>query len=267
MKLKTSLLEKFVPVLLVAVIALSFAVGVLWQRVQDLDGKVIAGATANQQAAPAQPEQVQVTDEQIKGLFSKNLITVGDADKELVLVEVADTSCPYCHIASGKNPELNKSVGQQFTLVEDGGSYVAPVEEMKKLVDAGKASYVYLYTPGHGNGEMGHKALLCAHEKGKFWQAHDLLYSSEAYDLLNNIVKNDKTKSQELADFLKSAVSPAEMKACLDSGKYDSSPTDETTISSTLGVSGTPAFFINTTRFSGAYSFTDMKSAVDAILN
>lgn len=77
-----------------------------------------------------------------------------------------------------------------------GGTYVAPVPEMKRLVDEGKAAFVFIYTNGHGNGEMGTKAMYCAHEKGNFWPVHDKLMSSEGYGLLNDVVKNDKTKSK-----------------------------------------------------------------------
>jgi protein-disulfide isomerase len=180
---------------------------------------------------------------------------------------VADPSCPYCSASSGKNPALNNQIGPQFKLVSDGGTYVAPVEEMKKMVDSGQAGYAYIYFPGHRNGDMAMKALYCADEKGKFWQAHDLLMAEAGYNLINNTVLNDKTKSGELAEFLKSAVAVADMKSCLDSGKYDSVLSADTSLAQTLGVQGTPGFFVNTTPFAGAYSWTDMKSAVDAALN
>lgn len=263
-KTRASLAERLVPILLVAVIGLSFVMGVLWQKVQGLEkgGSGANTATAQQQAQ----EEVQVSIDQIKDLFSKDIIKFGDASKKLLLVAIEDPSCPYCHIASGKNPELNKSAGGQFTLVKDGGTYIAPMDEIKKLVDSGKASLAYFYTNGHGNGEMGHKALVCAHEKGKFWAAHDLLYSSKGYDLLNNTVKNDKTKAGELAEFLKSAVPAADMKACLDSGKYDGRITAESSLATSLSVGGTPGFFVNATRFAGAYSYAEMEPVVKAAL-
>lgn len=148
----------------------------------------------------------------------------------------------------------------------DGGTYIAPVPEMKKLVDSGKAAFAYIYYPGHGNGEMGAKALYCAAEKGKFWEVHDLLMTSKGYDLINNTVKNDKAKSGELAEFLKSAFDAASMKACLAGGKYDTRIQDDMKLASGLGVQGTPGFFVNSTPFSGAYSYKDMESAVTAAL-
>lgn len=220
-----------------------------------------AAQPAVQQQA-AQPKAPTVTLDTIKALFNDKNLVSGDKNSKNLLVEVADPSCPYCHIAGGHNSQLNKQVGPQFTLVADGGTYIAPVPEMKKLVDSGKAAYVYIYYPGHGNGEMGAKALYCAKEKGKFWEAHDKLMSSEGYDLMNTTVKNDKSKSQEVADFLSSAMNAADMKACLDSGKYDAKLQEDIQTGTKLGVSGTPGFFINTTNFAGAYSWKDMQSSV-----
>ncbi len=221
-----------------------------------------AQPTASQQPAAAQPQAPTVTLDTIQALFSGKYIQFGDKNSKNLLVEVADPSCPYCHIAAGKNPELNKQVGSRFTLSTDGGTYIAPVPKMKELVDKGQAAFVWIYTNGHGNGEMGTKALYCAHEKGQFWPVHDKLMSAEGYDLLNNQVKNDKAKSQELASFLASATDANEMKKCLDSGKYDARLSEDSSIAASIGVSGTPGFYVNTTNFSGAYSWKDMESVV-----
>ena len=263
----SNLSEKFVPVLLLATIALAFLVGTLWQKVQNLEKGTITDTT--QQATNNAPtkQKPDIAIDVIKELFNdKGLISFGGADRKLLFVEIADPSCPYCHVAAGKDPELNAQIGANFKLVSDGGSYIAPVPEMKKLVDAGKASFVYIYFPGHGNGEMATKALYCAHEKGKFWEVHDLLMTNTGYNLINNTVKNDKSQSGTLADFLKPVFSSSDMKACLDSGKYDSQLSEDMGIAQDLGVNGTPGFFVNTTNFAGAYSYKDMQSVVDATL-
>lgn len=224
---------------------------------------VVQQPAASPQQAPQQPKANLA---QIKDVFNKAQIKFGDAGKKLVMIEVADPSCPYCSAAAGENPELNKQMGTQFTLVADGGSYVAPVPEMKKLVTSGSAAFAYIYTPGHGNGEMGTKALYCANEKGKFWEAHDLLMSANGYDLLNNKVKNDKTKSQDVADFLQAAVDSSFMKQCLDSGKYDSRLKDDIALATGIGVNGTPGFYLNDKLFAGAYNYKDMEATAKSAL-
>jgi len=195
----------------------------------------------------------------IKALFDQDTLKFGKASAKNLIVEASDPSCPYCHIAGGKNPELNKQVGTQFLLKADGGTYVAPVPEIKKLVDSGKAAFVYLFFPGHGNGELAAQSFYCAYEKNKFWEAHDLLMSAAGYSLMND---GAQPTAESISTFLKSVVDEAFMKDCLSSGKYASKLTRDTNVAQQFGVQGTPGFFINTTRFDGAYGYTDMASAV-----
>lgn len=261
-KRSSSIFEKMIPALLVITIGLAFLVGVLWQKVENLAKGGTTTTTQEQGAAPT-PKKVEIS--QIKDLFNKDVIKFGNQDSKLIFVEASDPSCPYCHIAGGLNSALNTQVGPQFKLVKDGGTYVAPVIEMKKLVDSGKASFVWLYFNGHGNGELATKALYCAYEKGKFWEAHDLLMTEKGYDFVNETVKNDVAQSGKMVDFLKSANVP-DLKACLDSGKYDDRLASDMGLAASLGVSGTPGFFVNETNFAGAYNFTDMESLVTSAL-
>ncbi len=252
--------------ILVAVLIISaFFLGALTNKVASLEkGSTVATTqkAQNPTGAPEQPSQPLVTINQIRALFNSKNLVIGDKNSKNLIVEISDPSCPYCQAASGMNPELNKQIGIQFTLPSDGGSYIAPVPEIKKLVDSGKAAFVYIYALGHGAGEMGAKAFYCANDQGKFWEVHDLLMSNAGYNLMNNDIKNDKTKSQQLADFLSSAANNNQMKQCLDSGKYDKKLTEDMATAQTLGFRGTPDFFINTTNFPGAVDWKNMQSAV-----
>ena len=217
--------------------------------------------TGNAQAAPT------VTIDQIRALFTdkKNLV-FGKTDSKLLFVEFADPSCPYCHIAAGKNGELNQQVGDRFTLKADGGTYVAPVIEMKKLVDQGKAAFVWIFSPGHGNGELATQALYCAQDQEKFWPVHDLLMSNTGYTLVNETVQNDITKIPQLTDFLKDVVDSSKLQVCLESGKYADRIQSDQALARQFGANGTPSFFVNDKNYSGAYSFTDMQAVVDTAL-
>jgi len=226
-------------------------------------GTTNSTATATPTTVQEQAATANINIDQVKALFNDKNIVLGNKDSKLLIVEFSDPSCPYCHAASGKNSALNKQMGGQFLLKSDGGSYVAPEEEIKKLVDSGKAGFVWLYANGHGNGELATQAFYCANEKGKFWEVHDKLMSAEGYELINTTVKNDKTKSGIMADFLKGAVDPKSMKECLESGKYANRLSEDMTTARNMGFEGTPYFIINTTRFVGAYSFTEMQGAVD----
>jgi len=235
--------------------------GYLYGKVKGLEKAGVAQAPAAQQQQ--QQPQVTVTKEQLQGLFDGKNITFGKKDAKLTFVEFSDPSCPFCHVAAGKNATLNKQMGQQFIMKADGGTYVAPVPEMKKLVDEGKASMVWVYANGHGNGEMGTEALYCANEKGKFWEVHDLLMSAEGYELMNTTMKNDRTQSPKMAEFLKKAVDQKFMESCLKDGKYKDRLVTDMDIATKFGFSGTPSFFVNTQNFAGAYSYTEMESLVN----
>ncbi len=251
--------------LVVVLIVAAFVIGLLLTKVQMLEknvGKTTQG-TETTTGANQQPVKPKVELSQVKDVFNKAAIKFGDGNEKLVILEISDPSCPYCQIAGGKNKELNTG---QFKLVADGGTYLAPVPEMRKLVDQGKASFALIYFPGHGSGEMGMKALYCAFEMGKFWEANDLILSKAGYDLMNNTVKNDKTQSGALADFLSSVVNASSVKSCLDSGKYDSQLTTDMSLASSVGVNGTPGFYINTTNFAGAYGYDAMEPVVNAAL-
>ncbi len=262
--------KNYVTYVLVGLLVIAaFALGSLYTRVKYLEKNAstsnsVTPSVAVQNQPPQKEPEVSI--DQIRDAFNKSLVKFGSTDKKVLFVEVADPSCPYCHIAAGKNPTLNKQAGDRFTLVTDGGSYEAPVPEMKKLVDNGQAAFAWLYTPGHGNGEMGTKAMYCAFEKGKFWEVHDKLMTAEGYTFLNDTVKNDKTKAKEVAEFFKSVFNVADMQKCLDSGKYDNRLQEDISLATGLGVQGTPGFFVNATKFAGAYSYTEMQSAVDSAL-
>ncbi len=248
----------------------SFFLGVYKTKVEFLQkgaGNTVAqvqGQTTQQQQ-PTTPSTIDKT--KVQGLFDGKHITFGKKDAKLVITEISDPSCPYCHIAGGLHPELNNQVGAQFKLSTDGGSYVAPMTEIRKLVDAGKASFVWIYAPGHGNGEVGTEALYCAYEQGKFWQAHDILMSKVGYDLLNTTVKNDLAQSSKIVDALSGVLNGKKLQSCLDSKKYEKQPASDTAFVQGLGFGATPTFFINDRVIEGAAAWdSGFKALVDPLI-
>lgn len=258
------------PALVVLLIISAFLIGMLLTKVYYLE-KGFGGngttTTGNQTAATPAPT---VDISTIKGLFNDKNIHFGDANAKNLLVEVADPSCPYCHIAAGQDPEVAKAYGQNFVYQSEGGTYVPPVTEMKKLVDSGDAAFVWIYSPGHGNGEMGTRALYCANEQGKFWEVHDVLMSEKGYEIQNGydangtnvsgtVVGNDKTKTQDLVNFIGNVADGQKLADCINSGKYDDRLSSDAQIATSLGVSGTPGFFVNENKIDGADTWDNMK--------
>lgn len=271
-KKSTITINKLVLVLLgVIILALVGIAGFLYGQVMSLE-KWVKSTNITQSTSTPQPTtpSALVDLDTVKGVFDLNVVKFGDKNRKVLVVEVTDPSCPYCHVAGGNDPEIASQIGSRFTYISEGGTYQPALPEIRKLVETGEASYAFVYYPGHSSGEMAAKALYCAFDQGRFWQAHDLIYSYQGYNLLNNTVHNDKANSGILADFLKDAVDATALQACLDSGKYDSRLVGETELAETtlldLQEGGTPTYIINTTRFNGAYSWEIMKVTVDAAL-
>lgn len=261
---KIDSLTKTVQTLTFLIIFLVVAVGVLFIKdyVKKPGSENVKALQDEQSVTQQEPQATKVSLEQIKKLFVKDNIYFGNKNSKNLFVMVSDPSCPYCQIAAGENPELNSQSGSQFTLEQDGGTYVAPVVKMRELIDQGKAAFVWLYNNGHNNGEMATKALYCANDQNKFWEAHDLLMSNNGYNLINDVVQNNQDQAPELVSFLSSVVDAKKLEKCLNSGKYDDKLNKDMAIAKSLGVNGTPGFFVNTTNFAGAYSWSDMESAV-----
>lgn len=234
-----------------------------------LNNKINQLKQNNNPNQPSQPQQqpIKINLEQVKKLFTKDFIHFGDEKRKLLIVEVSDPSCPFCQIAGGLNPQIASQVGERFKYDTDGGRYIPPLREIKKLVEQGKASFAFLYSNGHGNGLLASEALYCAYEKDKFWPVHDKLMTNEGYALINNQVKNDKSNISILTDFLANVIDKNFLTNCLQSGKYQKMLERDQQLTPSLGFQGTPHFIINTTLFQGAYSFADMKPVIEKYLN
>lgn len=83
----------------------------------------------------------------------------------------------------------------------------------------------------------------CAHEQGKFWEMHDVIFANQA-QLTDDVV---------LYDFAQSAgLDMNQFRDCFDDKKYESEVKQDLVAGIEAGVSGTPTFFINGVRVPGA---------------
>src|SRR3989344_955326 len=244
-------------VLMILLVCFSFFAGYFFFKSKNLEQKLTTG-TQQGQAQPQAPQAVTVTLDQIKKLFNTDHIIFGDVKRKVLFVEISDPSCPYCHIAGGQNPELSETAGN-FKYVSEGGAYTPPLPEIKKLVDEKKASYVFLYGNGHGNGRLASEALYCAYEKGKFWEVHDQLMTNTGYSLINDEVQNNRDQAQKLVDFVSAQIDPNFLTECLTSAKHEKKLERDEQIDATLGFAGTPHFFVNETAVNGAQDWNAFK--------
>jgi len=224
--------------------------------------------TQNTEVTQQVQDKIEITEKMIDSLFDQEVVKFGNKNAKLTFIEVSDPSCPYCHVGGGYNPELASSIsGGAFTYTTEGGSYTPPMQEIEKLVKDGKASFVYLYSNGHGRGEVAAQALYCAYENDKFFEVNAELMSNEGYKMINDTNSGGNTmKPEVMAEFLKDTIDYQTMYDCLNSGEYKTRLAKDQALADSLGAKGTPAYIVNTQLFSGAQDYSKMSSLVDSIL-
>ncbi len=155
---------------------------------------------------------------------------MGPKDAKVRLVEFSDYQCPFCGRARATVNKIN--------------------EEYK-----GKIRYVFRDFPlsFHKDSQKAHEASHCAEDQNKYWEMNKKLFESQK-DLQ---VESLKKYAQEVK------LNGKKFDECLDSGKYADRVKSEIQAGSSLGVSGTPAYFINGRMVSGARPFEDFKAIID----
>lgn len=108
----------------------------------------------------------------------------------------------------------------------------------------------------HQDARLAAMAAMAAHEQGKFWEFHDKLFTNQP-----KIKGEDCSRyAQELGLDMKrfqQAIATEKFKAQIDA---DSSEANS------LGVTGTPAFFVNGKYLSGAKPFEEFAKTINAEL-
>lgn len=152
----------------------------------------------------------------------------GGANAPVVIIAFSDYECPYCKKAEPTVAEVMAIYGDKIRYVHR--DYPLPFHKFAR-----KAA----------------ETARCAGEQGKFWEAHDALFkaalSDETIETTVVAVGVDKTKLDE----------------CLASGRVKKMVDDDMAAGGDVGVSGTPAFFINGRMLSGAQPADRFKAVID----
>ena len=253
---RTSLLEKFVPVILVICVGLAFVVGVLWQKVSSLEAGAtrIAGVNAGNGSGetPTDTNAVLPTNGKLSEAESKKVVAVNDKDRirgsldaEVFLIEYSDLECPFC---------------KQFH-----GTAQRVVDEYE-----GKVTWAYRHFPLdmlHPKADKEAEGAECAYEqKGQdgFWAYVDQVFKVTP--------SNNGLDLETLPDIAEDAgLSKANFSSCLDSEKYKEEVERQYQEGVTAGVTGTPGNFIMNKKgevwvVPGAVPFESLKGIIDEAL-
>ena len=248
-------------IMTVAILALSlvntYSVFGLGQQVNALQGAfVLAAVPAGNNveikeaeplggnAAPTQPQQVTISADDDPFL--------GPEDAKVTVIEFSDFECPYCAAAMGTHDAL---IGQ---FKSRDPSWEAAVPKLRELAAEGKIKFVYRDFPlnSHQNAQKAAEATECANEQGKYWEMHDKIFENQTAIGVANL-------KQYAADL---GLDTAAFNECLDSGAMAEEVQKDFADGQKYGVTGTPAFFINGTKISGAQSFSAFEQIIESEL-
>ena len=156
--------------------------------------------------------------------------TKGPSDSRVTLVEYGDYECPYCGQAQNAVHEIQERTSNAVRLV-------------------------YRHFPNrraHPNAMLAAEAAEAAGAQGKFWEMHDLLFENQ-----------DHLEEEDLFEYARElGLDEAKFRTELEAHTHAKKIREDFRSGRESGVRGTPTWFINGTRYDGAW---DPESLLEAV--
>jgi protein-disulfide isomerase len=159
---------------------------------------------------------------------------VGDVNAEVIIVEFSDFQCPFCANSLPTVNQIKDTYGDKILFVYRD----FPLHDIHP--EAGKAA----------------EAAQCAFDQGLFWEYHDHIFENQAEWIGVGV-----PKFKEYAGAL--GLDVESFNSCLDSGKYADEVEADLLEGQHFGVTGTPSFFINGRKVTGAQPFSVFQEIID----
>jgi len=161
---------------------------------------------------------------------------IGPADAKVTITEFSDFQCPFC-------AKFFRETAPQIK---------------QEYVDTGKVKFIYKHFPiaSHSNSQKAAEAAECAADMGgqdAFWKMHDKMFQNNNLLSISNLKRFAAETGLNMTDF----------NLCLDSGAMRPRVLKDQQEGQKLGVTGTPAFFVNGQKIDGAQPFEVFKSAIE----
>ena len=161
--------------------------------------------------------------------------TRGPADAPVTIVEFEDFQCPFCKRAQATLELVLASYRDKVRIVHRD----FPLQQLHPL------------------SWKTHEAARCAEDQGKFWEYRKLLYENKPAAGVEELTAYASQLGIAVPDFRK----------CLDSGKFKAAVQKDEDEGESLGIQGTPAFFINGRLISGAQPASEFARVIDEELS
>ena len=157
----------------------------------------------------------------------------GPENAKVTIVEFSDFQCPFCTRAATVAHQIKEKYGDKVRFV-----------------------FRQYPLPMHGDAHLAAQASLAAHQQGKFWEFHDLLFANQR--ALTRPSLEDYGKQANLnVDLLKKALDDQSLKAAVDA---------DMKLGEEVNVNGTPTLFINGKRVANPTEFAPVSKMIDAAL-
>ena len=155
----------------------------------------------------------------------------GPAGAPVTIVEFSDFDCSDCRSLSATLKAIDTAYPQRLRRV----------------------FRQFPLTSIHPRAQKAAEACLCAHEQGRFWEFHDLLFGHPR-ELQVDALKRWAAQLK---------LDAAAFSACLDAGTHAGAIQQDIAEGRAAGVTGTPTMFINGRRLSGYQPYADLKEVID----
>ncbi len=185
----------------------------------------VAAAPAG--ANPAGPPD----DKKVYKVEAGDAPAVGPKGAPVEIVEFSDFQCPFC------------------------GRVVPTVKQIEeKYKGKVRLAFRNYPLPFHDKAQLAAEAAMAAKAQGKFWEMHDKLFGNQQ--------ALDRASLEKYAGEI--GLNVDQFKSDLDSGKHKASITTDVQYANSLGGGmGTPTFFINGRKVSGAMPFESFAAVID----
>jgi protein-disulfide isomerase len=172
-------------------------------------------------------------------------VVLGDAKAKVLIIEFGDYQCPSCRMFWREvEPRLKK-----------------------EYVDTGKVKLVFRDFPIvqiHPEAMLAAIAVDCAGDQKKYWQMHDKVFREQDRGE-DSLVRFKNTDLKKWAKDI--GLDTAAFNECLDSSRYRDEVAKDKADGDSVGIQGTPTFFINGRIVGGAQPYPVFKKIIDEELN
>jgi protein-disulfide isomerase len=188
-------------------------------------GAAAPAPTPARPARPGRPDPNKRYEVDISGSPS-----TGNSDARVTVVEFSDFQCPYCARVGPTLKKVQEEYGEDVNVV-----------------------FKHLPLGIHPKAPAAHAAAEAAHRQGRFWEMHDLIFANQR--------EMSPKLYEEYAQQL--GLDVERFRADVASSEVRKRVSADASEAGRLGVTGTPAFFINGRFLSGAQPYPSFQRLID----